>query len=75
MLFSPDPNATAIRPKRSGDDAVVFFFWILAIALGGLRAWASRYYIDPDTISYLDMADAYLRFLNLERNGTLDPDS
>jgi len=51
------------------------FFGYWPSRLGGLRAWASRYYIDPDTISYLDMADAYLRFLNLERNGTLDPDS
>lgn len=29
--------------------------------MGGLRTWATRYRIDPDTISYLDMADAYLR--------------
>jgi hypothetical protein len=40
---------------------VIITFWILALIMGGLRAWATRYWIDPDTISYLDMADAYLR--------------
>jgi hypothetical protein len=40
---------------------VIISFWILALAMGGLRTWATRYQIDPDTISYLDMADAYLR--------------
>jgi hypothetical protein len=40
---------------------MIITFWILALAMGGLRTWATRYQIDPDTISYLDMADAYLR--------------
>jgi hypothetical protein len=40
---------------------VTIIFWILALATGGLSAWATRYEVDPDTISYLDMADAYLR--------------
>ena len=40
---------------------VTIAFWILAFITGGLRAWTTRYDIDPDTISYLDMADAYLR--------------
>lgn len=35
--------------------------WILALAAGGIRAWATRYELDTDIISYLDMADAYLR--------------
>jgi hypothetical protein len=41
--------------------ATIVLAWILAVLAGGLHAWAGRYYADPDTISYLDMADAYLR--------------
>ena len=36
-------------------------FWLIAIGLGALHAWASRHFMNPDGISYLDMADAYLR--------------
>ena len=35
--------------------------WMLAVTVGGTRAWATRYEVDTDIISYLDMADAYLR--------------
>jgi len=40
---------------------VVWVAWTVAIVAGGLKAWATRYSMEPDTISYLDMADAYLR--------------
>lgn len=37
-------------------------FWFLAILLGAIQAWASRFYIfSEDGISYLDIADAYFR--------------
>ncbi len=54
----PDASAVRIRLEHR---TVIIIFWMLALALGGLRTWATRYLIDPDTISYLDMADAYLR--------------
>lgn len=36
-------------------------FWSFAVCLGFLQAWGGRFYIDPDGVNYLDMADAYLR--------------
>lgn len=36
-------------------------FWGVAIALGAAYAWATRYAINPNGISYLDMGDAYWR--------------
>lgn len=35
--------------------------WALALVLGAVQAWANRFYMGNDGISYLDMADAYLR--------------
>jgi hypothetical protein len=40
---------------------VTIICWIFAITAGGIRAWATRYEVATDIISYLDMADAYLR--------------
>jgi hypothetical protein len=36
-------------------------FWCAAIALGAADAWATRFTMNPDGISYLDMGDAYWR--------------
>src|SRR5207248_1607533 len=35
--------------------------WCVALALGAARAWATRFYMNPDGISYLDIGDAYWR--------------
>ena len=36
-------------------------FLILSLVLGGFQAWISRYAMNPDGVSYLDIGDAYLR--------------
>jgi len=37
-------------------------FWVLIVLLGFVHAWADRHYlVNADTMSYLDVADAYLR--------------
>lgn len=36
-------------------------FWCFAVIAGFLQAWAGRFYIEPDGVNYLDIADAYLR--------------
>lgn len=36
-------------------------FWLVAIVLGALVAWAGRYKMNPDGISFLDMGCAYFR--------------
>lgn len=35
--------------------------WLVAVILGALHAWADRFAMNADGISYLDMGDAYLR--------------
>jgi hypothetical protein len=35
--------------------------WTLALVVGALQAWAGRYPIGEDGLSYIDIADAYLR--------------
>ena len=36
-------------------------FWFCAVVAGFLQAWGGRFYIEPDGVNYLDIADAYLR--------------
>ncbi len=37
-------------------------FWVLIVLLGFVHAWADRHYlVNADTMSYLDVANAYLR--------------
>jgi hypothetical protein len=35
--------------------------WLIALTLGGAQAWATRFVMNPDGVSYLDIADAYWR--------------
>jgi hypothetical protein len=37
------------------------FCWSLLLALGAAQAWATRFTMNPDGISYLDIGDAYWR--------------
>jgi hypothetical protein len=37
------------------------FFRTVILVLGFLQAWAGRFYIDPDGVNYLDVANAYAR--------------
>lgn len=37
------------------------FCWLVALALGAAQAWATRFTMTPDGISYLDIGDAYWR--------------
>ncbi|HEX6751043.1 MAG TPA: hypothetical protein VF092_27385 [Longimicrobium sp.] len=55
---SPRPAATR-RPRAM--TAVRVTGWIVLVALGALQAWAFRHAMNPDGISYLDVADSYAR--------------
>lgn len=35
--------------------------WVVALALGAAQAWATRFTMNPDGVSYLDIGDAYWR--------------
>ncbi len=37
------------------------FLWFVSVATGLWQAWANRFYIEPDGVNYLDIANAYLR--------------
>lgn len=52
MLRTPN----SLSNKR-GSLKIVFV--LLAVLLGAVQAWANRYKMNPDGISYLDIADAY----------------
>ncbi|HKG62275.1 MAG TPA: hypothetical protein VKB05_21120 [Pyrinomonadaceae bacterium] len=57
--ITPAPNQTTsdqqLRRLEVG-------FWVLAILLGFLHAWADHHYlVNADAMSYLDIAEAYLR--------------
>jgi len=36
-------------------------FWLVAIVLGFVQAWAHRHTMNPDGVSCLDVGEAYLR--------------
>lgn len=56
----PSPQ-TGDSVSRGVDRRVILWSWI-AIALFGLaQAMAARFYMNPDGISYADLADAYIR--------------
>lgn len=42
--------------RRTGFPLAMYFWWILAAAWAALNAWAYRQLMNPDGISYLDMA-------------------
>lgn len=55
------PNAPETPEPRTASRVVIASSWILAIVLGGMNAWYGQHVMNPDGVSYLDIADAYLR--------------
>ncbi|MGH9941200.1 MAG: ArnT family glycosyltransferase [Pyrinomonadaceae bacterium] len=53
--------AAAHSPQGSTERRVRTLFWIAAIVLGLVHAWAGRYSMNQDGVSYLDIGDAYFR--------------
>jgi len=59
---NPIETTESAAPERSyRQNRLRAIFWLLAIVLGALHTWATRHFMNPDGVSYLDMADAYLR--------------
>ena len=54
-------NATAMTNSTVGCKWLRISFWCAAIALGAADAWATRFTMNPDGVSYLDIGDAYWR--------------
>lgn len=59
-VFSIPSNKT--NQSKNKLYTIKAIFWLVAIIFGAVQAWANRYSISSeDGISYLDIADAYLR--------------
>jgi hypothetical protein len=54
-------DATAMTNRTASCKWLRISFWCAAIALGAADAWATRFTMNPDGISYLDIGDAYWR--------------
>jgi hypothetical protein len=50
-----------LRTMNSSLRKTRVFLWLLAVVTGLWQAWANRFYIEPDGVNYLDIANAYLR--------------
>jgi hypothetical protein len=62
--MKPSPNKfTVLVEKKNQLKQLRILFWLIAILLGAIHAWAATnaYSMNEDGISYLDMGDAYLR--------------
>jgi hypothetical protein len=60
----PAAEGSHAGTRAHGPDAVRLTRFIgctLAVLLGVLHAWASRYGMSPDGVSYLDLGHAFLR--------------
>ena len=47
--------------RRAPEQRLRVVLWATAALVGTLQAWASRFFIEPDGVNYLDVARAYLR--------------
>lgn len=55
------PSRTDLEQNRRRFFFVRIACWTTALVLGALQAWTTRFSMNPDGISYLDIGDAYWR--------------
>lgn len=56
-----DAHVTAVHRRPSRHLPLRISCWAVALALGAWQAWATRFAMNPDGVSYLDIGDAYWR--------------
>lgn len=54
------PELVQFPPKPAPLTALRAGFWAFGIVLAAMQAWALRYYVSADAISYLDMSDGVM---------------
>ena len=59
--LTDSPASAAITSAAPVSNNIRIALWLVALLLGALQAWAGRFPIGEDGVSYLDVADAYLR--------------
>ena len=52
---------SSISCSSSRKNWLIIIFWIIGIVMGAWQAWYGRHHMSADGISYLDVANAYLR--------------
>ncbi len=62
---APEPSALSSEgAPRAGRGSTIWIrvgAWVVAVSVGAAQAWATRFTMNPDGISYLDIGDAYWR--------------
>src|SRR5947209_187208 len=58
---APNNSTSADIQGASRNLALRIACWAIALTLGGCQAWATRFTMNPDGVSYLDIGDAYWR--------------
>src|SRR5262245_31889130 len=48
-------------PNASNHKLMRVTCWVVALVLGAAQAWVTRFTMNPDGVSYLDIGDAYWR--------------
>jgi hypothetical protein len=58
----PQKNKLSLTScSNSRNKWLIISFWIAGIAMGAWQAWEARYHMSADGMSYIDVADAYMR--------------
>lgn len=55
------PRSETTAPSPENHRLLRSFCGVVALALGGAQAWTTRFTMNPDGVSYLDVGDAYWR--------------
>jgi hypothetical protein len=58
VAYAPSPT---LQKPSDAARSIRAIGWIISIALGAASAWITRFSMNPDGVSYLDIGDAYWR--------------
>jgi hypothetical protein len=61
MLYSVQDGAYHNNTNIKTVTKIRIIFWVSAVVLGAIQAWSEMHSMNPDGLSYLGIADAYLR--------------
>src|SRR5260221_10229953 len=71
---SLDNARTKILRHYHSSTILRIIFWFIAVSLGLIQAWVTRFAMNPDGVSYLDIGDGFWRGdLRLLLNGYWSP--
>lgn len=65
MTQSTDVDIPRLDLRPASEKKLLAVLWLVAILAGLLQALAQRFYIEPDGVNYLDVANAYLHTISI----------